>query len=132
MSEGVRQRVNGPAIGLIVTGGLGVLIVIFSLVSLLLDPQQQSQHWRERFPEVSTGLYYAGNAILLLLWLGASAFLIVAGMRMRQLKDWVLCVVACFVSLVPCLACCCVVGIPVGIWGLVVLMKDDVKQAFTS
>jgi hypothetical protein len=41
-------------------------------------------------------------------------------------------VVTSIVAMVPCLGPCCIVGIPIGIWALVVLMKPEVKAAFTS
>ena len=34
-------------------------------------------------------------------------------------------------TMVPCLACC-LVGLPVGIWSLVVLLNAEVKAAFKS
>jgi hypothetical protein len=35
-------------------------------------------------------------------------------------------------GLIPCFCPSCFVGIPVGIWSLVVLMKPEVKAAFTK
>ena len=33
-------------------------------------------------------------------------------------------------SVIPCLSACCLVGIPFGIWGMIVLLKPQVKEAF--
>lgn len=35
-------------------------------------------------------------------------------------------------SMVPCVSPCCLLGLPVGIWALVVLNTPEVKQAFRS
>jgi hypothetical protein len=32
--------------------------------------------------------------------------------------------------MIPCLSPCCILGIPIGIWGLIVLMDPNVKAAF--
>jgi hypothetical protein len=35
--------------------------------------------------------------------------------------------------MVPCFTgCCCLVGVPLGIWSLIVLFNKDVKQAFEA
>jgi hypothetical protein len=30
----------------------------------------------------------------------------------------------------PCVSPCCLIGLPIGIWAIVVLMKPEVKSAF--
>jgi hypothetical protein len=41
-----------------------------------------------------------------------------------------LAVVMSIISMLPYLSGCCCVGLPVGIWALVVLFKPEVKSAF--
>ncbi len=42
-----------------------------------------------------------------------------------------LCVAASVIGMIPCCtSCCCLVGLPVGIWSLMTLMDNDVKAAF--
>jgi predicted Zn finger-like uncharacterized protein len=36
---------------------------------------------------------------------------------------------ACILAMIPCVNCC-ILGLPFGIWGLVVLNKPEVKDAF--
>ena len=33
------------------------------------------------------------------------------------------------IRMLPC-TCCCIAGLPVGIWALVILLKPEVKSAF--
>jgi hypothetical protein len=41
-----------------------------------------------------------------------------------------LCIAASIVAMIPCVSPCCCIGLPVGIWALVVLSKGDVKDHF--
>jgi hypothetical protein len=34
--------------------------------------------------------------------------------------------------MIPCISPCCLLGLPIGIWALVVLLKPEVKAAFTA
>ena len=51
---------------------------------------------------------------------------------MRSLEKRTMAVVASIVAMIPCIGPCCLIGIPIGIWSLVVLMKPEVQQAFVS
>jgi hypothetical protein len=37
---------------------------------------------------------------------------------------------AAILAMIPCLSSCCIVGLPLGIWALVVLSKPEVKSEF--
>jgi predicted lysophospholipase L1 biosynthesis ABC-type transport system permease subunit len=64
--------------------------------------------------------------------------LIVAGivgfgaMRMMQLRSWGLSLAVSILAMIPCISPCCLMGIPIGIWALVVLNKPEVRAAFTA
>ena len=51
--------------------------------------------------------------------------------EMKELKQWNIAVVASVLAMVPCISPCCIIGLPIGIWALVVLMRPDVKDAFS-
>jgi hypothetical protein len=54
------------------------------------------------------------------------------GIRMILMRSYALCLVASILATTPCLSptgCCCL-GNVVGIWGLVVLLSPDVRDAF--
>jgi hypothetical protein len=65
------------------------------------------------------------------LGIGAAVILILGGLKMMKLESFGLAVAAAVVAMIPCLSPCCCIGLPFGIWGLVVLLKDDVKSCFT-
>ena len=39
---------------------------------------------------------------------------------------------AAILAMVPGLSCCCIAGLPLGIWSLIVLNNPDVKSSFQS
>ena len=53
-----------------------------------------------------------------------------AGWRMGKLRNYPSAMAGSVLAIIPCISPCCVVGIPFGIWALVVLMKPGVKAAF--
>jgi hypothetical protein len=117
--------VSAPAIGLLVTGGLNVvftliwmvLIAIFG-VAIMADPDA-----REALPGV--GVWMASGLVGLV----ASAVTIYAGLQMRKLQGWTLSMAGAVLAMLPCTPCC-LLGIPMGIWALLVLIDDEVKRSF--
>jgi hypothetical protein len=68
-----------------------------------------------------------------LLALAISALVLWSGLQMRQLKGRGLAIAGAILAMIPCFTgCCCVIGLPVGIWALVVLMNAEVKAAFDA
>ena len=81
--------------------------------------------------QLGKSVYYAVMGVTLVVDLGACGFLIWGGLQMKKLESWTPSLIACIVALIPCFGCC-LVGIPVGIWGLIILNKAEVKEAFKS
>ncbi|NJN65105.1 MAG: hypothetical protein HC882_09670 [Acidobacteria bacterium] len=59
-----------------------------------------------------------------------AAATILAGVRMRNLRSRWLAILASLVMMLPFFSPCCFLGIPIGIWCLIVLSDRDVKAAF--
>jgi len=134
-------KVKGPAIALLVTAILGVLMCLYGLVMNLtgtaaaqqqqqleqmqgLDPQQQ-QLIKSIFAAQGTfGLIQAGIGIV------ASLVIIMGSLKMMKLQGYGLAMTASIVAMIPCVSPCCILGLPFGIWSLVVLMNQEVKSAF--
>jgi hypothetical protein len=49
---------------------------------------------------------------------------------MQQLTSHGLAMAAAIIAMIPCFSPCCVLGLPFGIWALVVLSKPEVKSQF--
>jgi len=65
-----------------------------------------------------------------LVGLGVAGFLVWAGLKMMRLESYALAITGCILALIPCVSPCCLIGLPFGIWGLVVLNDQTVKPAF--
>ena len=59
-----------------------------------------------------------------------SGLYIFASQKMRKLQSYSLVMTATILSMLPCTSSCCCVGLPVGIWILIVLCKPEVKASF--
>ena len=133
-SANPKQSVHGPAVFLIVAGALNVALGMVSVLSRLVgwtlpSPQPTGNPVLDRLLELgSSGV----GAVFDLFAIAISAFIIFGGYRMMKLSNYGLCIAASIAALVPCLSPCCCLGLPAGIWALVVLCKPEVKAAFES
>jgi uncharacterized membrane protein len=65
--------------------------------------------------------------------LAMNAFVLVGALRMMKLQGHSLAIIACIIAMIPCTSgLCCVLGLPFGIWGIVMLNKPEVKSQFTN
>jgi hypothetical protein len=130
------QQVQGPAIGLIVTAALGIVLALISLLSNLMGAGMAGMgDLGGELDEYSRYLTYMSGGVgilFALIQLGVSGFIIWAALQMKDLRNWTLAVTASILAMIPCIGPCCLIGIPIGIWSLVVLMKPEVKTAFTG
>lgn len=130
------QQVQGPAIGLIVTAVIGILLALLGLgMNALglgmagLGDMGREYDQLQRYTEfVGGGLGIVMNLIILVV----SGLIIWAALEMQKLRRYTMAVVASVLAMIPCIGPCCIIGIPIGIWSLVVLMKPEVKAAFVS
>jgi hypothetical protein len=59
-----------------------------------------------------------------------SGLIFFGGLKMKRLESHGLAVTASILAMLPCTSPCCIIGLPLGIWALVVLSKPEVKSAF--
>jgi hypothetical protein len=130
------QMINGPAIGLIVTASLGALAQVLSAVVNILQltgtmasPMGQGQNEMPAWMGMmSGGLGLVFNAIGLI----TAVLVFMGATKMRKLESYNFAMAATIIAMVPCISPCCYVGLPIGIWALVQLMKPEVKAAFKA
>jgi len=126
------QMVQGPAIGLIATAALGILAsaagIIMNLAGVTMGSMggQQSQEMPAWASMLTGGLGIVSS----LLGIGMSVLILLGALKMKKLESYTFAIIATVVAMVPCVSPCCIVGLPVGIWALVVLNKPEVKGAF--
>lgn len=130
-----QQKVQGAATAMVALGVICLCLGAFSTLSHLLSwgpdlgelPAGPEFEGLRRFLEMMKGGF--GLAIDVMM-LGLSAVILAGGLKMLKLRNYGLCVAAAVIALVPCLSPCCCLGLPIGIWALVILLKPEVKAAF--
>lgn len=140
------ERLHVPAIGLVVYGALAALVQAASLVNELLGHPLEKRLFdflRERGVEVpdfdpetlTGGLLFGANLIMNVvmgaLTLALALFTLWGGLQMLRRRHHAACIAAAIAACLPCGACCCL-GLPLGIWALVVLNRPDVRAAFAD
>jgi hypothetical protein len=129
------QAVKGPAIALLITAILGLAWGALSLFGNAMslaghsfgmrqigDPQMQ--RWANSF---GGGLGIIFNIVGIAIY----AIILKAALDMMKLVNHKLAFTASILAMIPTLCPCCFLGIPFGIWALVVLNKPEVKSQFT-
>ena len=127
-----QSAVMGPAIALMVVGALYICVNLGMLVFRTINfssAMSAAPHGGD--PGFAAGFkfgIYAGFGIELLgLLLGG--LIILGAIQMKNFGSYGLAMTASIVAMIPC-HYCCLLGIPFGIWALVVLLSEDVKSAF--
>jgi hypothetical protein len=121
-SAGAISAAKGPGIALVVVGALGLVMSLFYVVQAivghpLLGPANE-------LPEGSP--FYWVAAFVTILW---GAVVTLGGVKLMQLQSYGSVMVAVIFAMLPCNPCC-LPGIPIAIWALVVMARPDVKRAF--
>ncbi len=120
-SEEIRQRLMVPGIGLMVTGGLTTLMGLMFIPALLFPGLMGEQTPTDPLELIFNVFFMATTLILGIVMLHGS-------IKMIQLQSHSLSIAAGIAAMVPCY--CCLLGLPMGIWALVVLQDSEVKRAF--
>jgi hypothetical protein len=144
--EQILSKVTPPAIGLIVTGVLNALIAVWNVISSIMfmagvgpaiaaQPQQIEQLNDsglngEQFMAVLNIFQGPVGMAIGVLEMVAAALIVLGGIKMKNLRSYNLALTASIVAMIPYLSGCCCVGLPIGIWAIVILMDPNVKQSF--
>lgn len=128
------QKIQGPAVGLIVTGALGLLMSLVSFVMNLLGAGMSGLSGLSDDQMAGAMNMFAGGVGIVFAVIGflVSAFIVWAAMQMKDLRNRTLSIVASVVAMIPCISPCCILGLPIGIWALITINDPAVKGAFRS
>ncbi len=130
------NAVRGPAIALIAAGGLNLLWAVIDLgYRMILFIRIQNGQPLPPMPPpfqniVLEQAHVVGGVALDLFWALAGILVIYGAVKMQRLESFGLAVTSSILSLVPCVTCCCCLGIPFGVWALVVLNRSEVRSSF--
>ncbi|MCP3098175.1 hypothetical protein LZ198_04695 [Myxococcus sp. K15C18031901] len=130
-----KEAVSIPAILLMVTSALTFLYALVSTLrpmdQALMDQFMSNPQLREfegtfQFLSSGAGRFAAAAPMLVL-----NALTFVGALKMKSLQSYGMAMTGAIAALVPCCGPCYCLGLPLGIWALVVLSKPEVKARFT-
>ena len=135
------QLVKGPAIGLKVTAILNIILAAWSLVRMAIFPLKMQQfnsalqqlnnpQLEQLFQKWMHLAYGPLGAVNSLFGLALSVLILIGAAKMQSLRSYEFALTAAILAMVPCLTPCCLIGLPFGIWAVVVLSKPEVKSQF--
>lgn len=130
----VLSMVRAPAVALIVVSTIAIL---FGVMGLAMDVFMIASGMADRLDQMKQGglseyTTIAIRSIWGLFLLIAAGFVLFGAIKMHSLRNYSTARAAAIVAMIPLLGPCCLLGIPFGIWALVILLKPEVKNAFHS
>lgn len=147
-AEQARSKVTPPAIGLILMGVLTVAMIGLGVLQYNSLPAQFDEQikqfdtdpnlkpeQRDQAKEMMKSYQKLVMSALPVTWglAGISSLvMIAAGVKMMSLSGRGLGIFASILAMIPCVSGCCLIGLPIGIWALVVLNGAGVKAAFAA
>jgi hypothetical protein len=125
------EQVNGPAIGLIVTASIGFLLGVLGIVLTLVGTSLRTINTgNPQLDQALRSINTGGSIVQTLIGLALSGSVFYGALKMKRLENYGLVLGVSILAMIPCIGPCCVVGLPIGIWALVVLNKPEVKSYF--
>lgn len=128
-----QDALNVPSILILVMAGIGVLSALYGVVAggglppEMLNNPQFTPEMKKMLANVGS-FGRVGNVLGLVL----DGVCIYGALQMRQLKNYGLSMAAAIIIMLPCGGCCCLLGLPVGIWTLMTLNKPEIKSSFVG
>ncbi len=129
----VRRRLQLPAIGLIVVGALNLLsalvLLLGRLVSVVKGREPVITDEDRRLGYMFAIMFFP---IVSLISIATSPIIIFGGIQMLRARRYSIALWAAILALIPLTSVCCIPGIPIGIWALIVLRHPEVRGGFES
>ena len=135
-SGAAASAVTGPAIALMIVGGLGTAVHAVFLVLRILNVGMLAANGGPPGANPHDEAYRAGVVVggamgiiidvLGIIW---GIVVVLGAIQMKALKNHGLAMTTCILAMVP-INCCCILGLPFGIWGLAAINRPEVREAF--
>jgi hypothetical protein len=134
------KMVKSPAVALKITAILNLVFGVWDLLKLIFfpakpgqipgleqinDPQLQAQ--LENIFRITNGPI---GIISVVVALAISFLIFIGASKMQALRSYEFAFIAAILAMIPCLTPCCLIGLPFGIWALVILCRKEVKSQF--
>lgn len=129
--ENAKRRLMPPAICLIVVGAVGLVIDAFRIVVLIV--QLAATGAAAMAGPFGDEMVMAAIAVMSLassiVW---GALVLYGGVQMLRMRRFGLVVTGCIFAMLPCFDGCCIFGLPIAIWSLVVIFDETVRRHFQN
>jgi hypothetical protein len=128
-NSGAASRLMGPSIALMVVAIVSLVVFAvacpINFISILNKPE---------FPgnEAQRLGNFIGAGVCIPLFMISNLIVAIGGFLMYNRGSYGMAMTAAILAIVPCFSPCYLLGIPFGIWALVVLNDPDVKEAFRT
>jgi hypothetical protein len=126
--EEALRRVKMPALLMMITTGIMLCLYPLALIGNLMDIGAGAQAGgQEGDFMVLNGTFGIISVVVALIM----SIVVLIGLRkMMTLESYGFSMATMIISMIPCLSPCCIFGLPLGIWGIIVLNDENVKAAF--
>lgn len=129
----VLRKLRSPAVALICLGALNVisavLLLLGRLANLIKGNERVITDEAERLGYQTANIYFP---LVSLLSIAAAPVIIVGGVQMLSARRYSLAILAAILAMIPFTSVCCLPGIAIGLWALIVLRNPEVKAAFEA
>ena len=126
------SRVAGPSTALIVSAAIGLVWSALATLNNLAHMDAVERMFRAHqmaFP-FPIGRVVVGMGTVQVLF---TIFILIGALKMKRLESYGLAMASAILAMIPCtFGPCCVLGLPFGIWALVVLSDVHVRAAFRT
>ncbi len=129
----VRSRIYPAGVALIVVGLVGMSLMFLYLVAsviMLAAGQMQIPARNNGAPSVAYWIGFSVPFLFYLFNIFSNGLIAYAGYNMVKFKSYTFAMVGSIAAVIPMLSACCLLGIPFGIWGIVVLTGSGAKDVF--
>jgi hypothetical protein len=130
--------VAGPATSLIVLGIIDLVLIVLGILLRVLGfgllAAGGGGGRGGPNPNVAADIggstaYMVGSIIGTIVGILFAVAILMGGLKMKKLESYGSVMTACILAMLPC-GNCCLIGLPLGIWALVVLNRPEVKDSF--
>lgn len=125
------ERLNVPGLALIVISGIWVALLLVSLVANVVFGGLGATMADDSGEAASALIGMVSGVIGNVIGLALQGVVIFGAIKMRKLENYGLAMASAIIACIPCCGSpCYILGIPFGIWALVVLLDPQVSSAF--
>ena len=124
------RAVRMPAVGLVILSSFWLIILVVALVlnlfQLLVGTDLNVQQGEDVLGEAALPV----NLVSIMLMAFVTSCVMYGSLSMMQRRNYGVAVTAAVLSVLPCFSPCFFLGIPFGLWALLLLFRPEVKYGF--